>query len=205
MVRKLFRLRSLVVAVAVAAIVAPAGHTMIGKPLSSDLPTADESGQALTPAECAALPDVQRMQISACLPGAPGVGVSTAGTTRTAARVGEPVSPALATAGESRPALTPEQCAALFLRTRTAACLQGEPGVGTSAVETTATQVRPARPLPLESLSLAQRTAAARPAPPVADGFDWLAAGIGGSVGMAALVLALAGAGVVRSRGLAHS
>ena len=154
--RKLFGFRSLLAAVAVAAIAAPAGHAASG--------------------------------------------------------IGNPASAALRTAGESRPALTPEQCAALpavlrtrIGRTRIGVCLQGEPGVGASAVETTATQVRPARPLPLESLSLAQRTAPADAASPVGDSFDWLDAGIGGSVGIAALLLVLAGAGLARSRRLAHS
>jgi hypothetical protein len=80
--RKLFRLRLLVVAVAIAAIGAPAGHaaSRIGEPVS-----------ALTPLECAVLPDVQRMQISACSPGTPGVGVSTAGTTFTQAQPGRPL------------------------------------------------------------------------------------------------------------------
>lgn len=142
--RKLFRLRSLVVAVAVAAIAAPAGHAAsgIGKPVSQ--------APVLTPAQCAALPAVVRAR-------------------------------------------------------NVRACLQRDPGVGASAVETTATQVRPARPLPLESLGLAQRTAPAHVASPVGNRFDWLDAGIGASAGIAALLVALAGAGVVRSRRLAHS
>jgi len=123
-----------------------------------------------------------------------------------ASGIGNPAS-AAQTTGESRPALTPEQCAALpaVLRTQTRACLQGEPGVGASAVETTANQLRPARPLLFGGLSLAPRTAPAHAASPLADSFDWLDAGIGGSVGIAAFVLVLAAAGVVRSRRLAHS
>ena len=141
--RKLFRLRSLIVVAAVAAMAAPAGHASSG--------------------------------------------------------IGKPGSPT--------PVLTRRQCEALpaVWRTRNTPCLQGELGVGASAVETTATQVRPARPLPLESLRLAQRIAPIFAASPVADSFDWLDAGIGGSVGIAALLLALAGAGLVRSRRLAHS
>ena len=38
-----------------------------------------------------------------------------------------------------------------------------------------------------------------------ANGFDWLDAGIGAGVGIAMLLLALTGVGVVRSRRLAHS
>ena len=44
------------------------------------------------------------------------------------------------------------------------------------------------------------------PATTPADGFDWADAGVGAGVGIAALLLAVAAAGVVRSRGrLAHS
>jgi hypothetical protein len=112
-----------------------------------------------------------------------------------ASGIGKPASPGRA--------LTPAQCAAMppAWRTHAGACLPGEPGIGVSAVETAATQARPGRPLP----TVAQRTVPTNPAPPVGDSFNWLDAGIGGSVGIAALLLTLAGAGVVRSRRLAHS
>ena len=112
-----------------------------------------------------------------------------------ASGIGKPASPG--------PALTPARCAAMppAWRIHAGACLPGESGIGVSAVETAATQVRPGRPLP----TVAQRTVPASLAPPVGDSFDWLDAGLGAGVAIAALLLALAGAGVVRSRRLAHS
>jgi hypothetical protein len=152
--RKLFRLRLLVVALVIAAIAAPAGHaaSTIGKPVSSALPTADETGQALTPLECAVLPDVQRMQIRACFPGTPGVGVSTAETTITQARPGRPLA-------SERTAHSAES------RTQCPECVglpgpkKREPPASLSSPVTTGWSAAGARPVTTEARLASERTA----------------------------------------------
>jgi hypothetical protein len=132
-----------------------------------------------------------------------------------ASGIGNPVSPAATTPGQSGSALTAGQCAALPASSRTpiGACPQ-EREAGVSVVETDRTEQgrahhRAGRPEAdanaLAARRVAQGTALAPPDRPVLDNFDWVDAGIGAGAGIAALLAALAGVSVARSRRLARS